>query len=268
VTGTSAGRPGLAGATVIVTRPARQASHFIGILERAGATTVAFPGIEIIPIELAAADLTRLCPDAFDWAIYTSANAVEESLKVWPRQTARRSAAIGRATARLLESRGIAACQPDAGQSQDSEGLLQRTEFRTVRNQRILLLRGQGGREVLHEELTRLGATVEIAELYRRAPARADVGAIADLAMALQAPHKPWVTVTSVAVLDGLLGSVPGEFAGLLRESPLVVPGERVGTAAKERGWRGRLILAASAEDGAMFDAMVRAASASLDEDA
>jgi hypothetical protein len=39
--------------------------------------------------------------------------------------------------------------------------------------------------------------------------------------------------------------------------APLVLPGDRVAAAAHERGWNGPLVVATSAEDEAMVDALV-----------
>jgi uroporphyrinogen-III synthase len=67
------------------------------------------------------------------------------------------------------------------------------------------------------------------------------------------------VITTSTEVLDGLLALVPESSGPRLRDAVLVVPGERVAAAARERGWRGRVVVAASAEDEAMMDALVGA---------
>ena len=77
--------PPLAGLTVVVTRPERQAGRFIELVQRAGARSLALPAIEIDAVQLEDAARIRLAPDAHDWTIYTSANAVEASLAMLPR---------------------------------------------------------------------------------------------------------------------------------------------------------------------------------------
>ena len=58
---------------------------------------------------------------------------------------------------------------------------------------------------------------------------------------------------------EALLDLAPAERCPHLRDALLVVPGERVAAAACEHGWRGRVVVASSAEDAAMADALGRA---------
>jgi len=65
------------------------------------------------------------------------------------------------------------------------------------------------------------------------------------------------VAVTSVEVLDSLLALAPPAVVPRLLDAGLLVPGERVAAAARRLGWRGPLIVARSAEDEAMLEALV-----------
>jgi uroporphyrinogen-III synthase len=67
------------------------------------------------------------------------------------------------------------------------------------------------------------------------------------------------VLVTSVEVLDALLELAPDASCPRLKGMPLLLPGERVAGAARERGWRGPVIVSPSAEDATMVDALVHA---------
>ncbi|MHA3734397.1 uroporphyrinogen-III synthase [Pseudomonas sp. Eth.TT006] len=76
---------------------------------------------------------------------------------------------VGAATAQILLDRGLDAHFPGAGD--DSEALLQLPRLREAVSQpgaQVLILRGEGGRELLAERLRELGASVEYLELYRR----------------------------------------------------------------------------------------------------
>jgi uroporphyrinogen-III synthase len=246
----------LAGLTVVVTRPRRQAGAFIERATLAGAACIAMPAIEVDAVELDAATRARLAPDEYDWVIYTSANAVEAARAALPRPVAARVAAVGRATARALEQQGTAVHGLPQGRS-DSEGLLALPAFAQPAGLRILILRGLGGRELLRGQLQARGATVTIGEIYRRRASQADPGALATLEATLgTSPHDLVVAATSVEVLDGLLGLLPPFLAERLRAQPLLVPGQRVADAARERNWAGPLIVASSAEDPAMLDAL------------
>jgi uroporphyrinogen-III synthase len=248
--------PALEGIIVVVTRPARQAGRFLALLQDAGAAAILLPVIEIEPIELDAPSRARLAPDDFDWTIYTSANAVDGSLQQLPPPSRTRVAAIGHATARALGEQGIRVDAVPQGTS-DSEGLLALAPFADLRGQRVLILKGAGGRTLLREELARRGAEVVLGEVYRRRPAVADPVAL-DALRAASGSTRLVVAVTSSEVLGALLNSAPDDRLPRLRDATLLVPGERVATAAREIGWRGALIVATSAEDGAMLAALAR----------
>ena len=243
----------LAGLTLVVTRPRRQAGPFIERATSAGARCIALPAIEIETLKLSVTDRERLAPDEHDWAIYTSANAVEASLAQLPPPGRCRVAAVGRATARALESHGIVVHALPEGRP-DTEGLLALPVFAALRGRRILIVRGVGGRELLREQLQGRGAVVNVAEVYRRDAAPADPAAVAALASALAVAAKCVViVVTSIEVLDGLLGLLPPDLARQVRDCTLLLPGLRVASAARERQWRGTVVASSSAEDSVML---------------
>nr|WP_215731842.1 uroporphyrinogen-III synthase [Pseudomonas anatoliensis] len=76
---------------------------------------------------------------------------------------------VGAATAQILQERGLDVHCPADGD--DSEALLQLPRLQEAvaqPNSQVLILRGEGGRELLAERLRELGASVEYLELYRR----------------------------------------------------------------------------------------------------
>jgi uroporphyrinogen-III synthase len=246
----------LEGLTVVVTRPARQAGPFVAMLRDAGADAILLPAIEIEPIELDAASRPALVPDNFDWTVYTSANAVAWSLPQLPRPARTRVAAIGRATARALDEQGIRVDAVPQGAS-DSEGLLALGAFADLRGQRILIVKGAGGRTLLRDELARRGAELVLCEVYRRRPAATDPAALEALRSA-GGHARLIVAVTSGEVLGALLEAAPDDRLPTLRDATLLVPGERVAASARSLGWRGPLVVAPSAEDGVMLAALAR----------
>lgn len=248
----------LAGLTVVVTRPDRQAAPLLHLLREAGAATVAFPTLVIERIELDAAARPRCAPDAHDWVIFTSANAVECAFAQLPRPARARVAAVGRATARALDELGVTVDATPADAS-DSEGLLATRELAEVSGRRILILKGAGGRDKLRESLAARGAEVTLGEVYRRRIATPGEDALERLAQACVA-DAPVIAVTSVDVLDALLRLAPGVRFARLKYAALLVPGERVAAAARQRRWSGRIIVAPSAEDTTMVATLVRAA--------
>ena len=97
----------LDGVTIVVTRPAAQASRFLELARAAGAACIPYPTLQIDRIALDDATRAHLHSRAWDWAVFTSANAVESALEQCPAPLAARHAAVGRATARALEQHGV-----------------------------------------------------------------------------------------------------------------------------------------------------------------
>jgi uroporphyrinogen-III synthase len=248
----------LAGVTVLVTRPRAQSARFAALVAEAGGAPLLLPVLEIEPIRLDAASCARLAPDAHDWTIYTSANAVLHSLQQLPRPVRSKIAAIGRATARTLEEQGLVVHAVPTSTS-ESEGLLALEPFTEPAGRRILIVKGAGGRTLLLDELARRGAVVATAEVYRRVRALPDAATLDELAHSV-GHGSLVVAATSAETLDGLLEVAPDSRVPGLRDAWLLVPGARMAAAARDRGWRGPLVVADSAEDATMAAALIDAA--------
>jgi uroporphyrinogen-III synthase len=243
----------LAGITLVVTRPAAQAGPFIQLATAAGAACVAFPTLEIEPVAADAATLSRLRDGDWDWAIFTSTNAVECGWAALAATRVARVAAVGRATARALEARGR---QVDARpESANSEGLLALPGFADMAGRRVLVVKGSGGRDLLRRELVARGAEVLELDVYRRRLARPEAAALQALHGALGA-QGTWVAVTSAEVLEALLQLVTPQAQAALVKSALLVPGERVAATARRLGWRGPVVASPTAEDATMLEAL------------
>jgi uroporphyrinogen-III synthase len=244
----------LDGVTIIVTRPAAQAGRFIELASAAGAACIPCPTLQIDGIALDDATRAQLQSRAWDWAVFTSANAVESALKQCPTPLAARHAAVGRATARTLEQHGVKvdACPASA----NSEGLLELPELATLAGRGVLLIKGSGGRELLRDALHARGADVLELEVYRRSVAAPTAAAAAQLHAALASASLLVVVVTSAEVLQSLLEHVASDDAAQLRCRTLLVPGPRVAAASARLGWTGPVVAAATAEDEAMLAAL------------
>lgn len=246
----------LNGRGILVTRPAHQADALCRLIEAAGGTPLRFPVLEIRPATDPArvrAGLARL--NEYDLAIFVSANAVHFTLaalasRPWPPTVA--IAAVGAATARALEERGLAAAHcPE--REYTSEALLALPALQHMHGRRVLILRGDGGREHLRETLTARGAQVDYLEVYRRA--RPDT----DPAPWLARWHNgeiAAVLITSNESLRSLLAIVGTLGLELLRGTPLVVGNARTRELARELGLDGAVTVAADATDAAMVAAL------------
>lgn len=87
-----------------------------------------------------------------------------------------RIAAIGKGSAKVLAQYGVQNVITPK-QKFDSEALLELPELQAITGKRIVIFRGDGGRELLDDELARRGARYEYAECYRhQKPHDADNG--------------------------------------------------------------------------------------------
>lgn len=245
----------LAGRGVLVTRPAHQAEPLCELLEARGARPIRFPVLAIAPpadVESARARLARLAE--YHRVVFISVNAVEQAAALLGGLPENLPAAVvGRASARALREHGVAAVlQPAAGA--DSEALLALPELRAVAGRRILIVRGEGGRELLADTLRGRGATVEYAEVYRRVCPVVDPTVLPAL---WREQRVDAVTATSNETLGNLYQLAGPAGRDLLRTTALVVASPRAADLAAELGWTAPVRVAASAEDGAMVAALV-----------
>jgi uroporphyrinogen-III synthase len=246
----------LDGVTVVVTRPAAQAGPWLERVRALGGSCIACPTLQIDWLVPDAAMLRQLRAQPWDWAIFTSTNAVAAAAAQLGLPLAARHAAIGQATAEALRRQGITvAAQPAAA---NSEGLLELPQFSGVAGQAILLLKGEGGRQLLHDTLVARGARVLPLAVYRRAALAPTRQALAELAAALASGGRVVVAATSVEVLESLLRGCPADLAPALRRSNLLVPGPRVQAAALAAGWTGPIAAAATAGDDVMLATLLR----------
>ena len=207
------------------------------LIRAAGGEPVLFPVIEILDpedVQPLFALIDRL--DAFDLAIFVSANAVQKALdlvharRVWP--AGLRVATVGRGSERELHRHGFADVIAPRERF-DSEALLDLPALQDVTGKRVVIFRGDGGRELLGDALAARGATVEYAECYRRRRPDADATPL----LALLARHElDALSVTSsegLANLYGMLGEAAWRW---MRETPLFAPHERIAAAARVLG--------------------------------
>lgn len=164
----------LAGKVIAVTRPRGQAETLARLIAAAGGEPLLAPLLEIAPAEdeapLAQA-VERLADCAL--AIFISPNAVDYSLPAilahapWPGGVT--PAAVGQGTARALAAYGVVNCVAPAERF-DSEALLEMPALSAgqVRGRRVVIFRGDGGRELLAETLRARGAEVDAVTCYRR----------------------------------------------------------------------------------------------------
>ncbi len=242
----------LAGRGIVVTRPALQAAPLAEMIRSAGGRPILFPVLEILDT----ADLAPLIDavdrlDSFELAIFISPNAVLRAMnqivarRTWPAEL--RAAAVGKGSVKELKRFGITGVLVPT-RSFDSEGLLALPELQQIDGWRVVIFRGDGGRELLGDTLAGRGASVEYVECYRRARPRADAS---PLLRAWARNEVDAVAVTSSEGLRNLFEMLGKLGQSWLRRTPLLVPHPRIALAARELGCR-NVVETAPGDEGLM----------------
>ena len=237
---------------VLVTRPAAQAEALCECITQAGGIAIRQPALAIEAVHDASSKQRCQSAADYDWFIFISRNAVEHARTCLPVTLPEtlKVAAIGQATASALSGAGIEV-ELTAKGAGTSESLLTEPVLADMTGQRVLILRGEGGRERLAETLRGRGAQVDYADLYRRVRAETTPGALARLLDA----GIDILTIASGETLDNLLAMAAEEQRDIT-SLPLVVMSERLLTLARERGFTDTVIIATEASDKGMVEAI------------
>ena len=240
----------------MVTRPEHQAYRLCRLIEQSGGTAVRFPVLEIVPVnglQLQQNILHHL--DLFDWVVFISVNAVNFALRSSvgnidiPQGV--RMAAVGRATAKALQEAGLRVdLLPEAGFN--SEALLAAPELLHLDGLSVLIVRGQGGRELLADKLRTRGARVEYLEVYKRLKPVMDVEPILKR---LENHDLDVITVTSGEALQNLVSVFDEKMKNRLLSVPLVVISDRIKRLANKIGFK-NIAVSTEPSDTAILDSV------------
>jgi uroporphyrinogen III methyltransferase/synthase len=257
--------PASSSPTVVITRPLEQSHTLAQGVRTLGLTPLVFPLLEIRPVAdsgpLAEA-LTNLSRYAL--VVFVSPNAVSHAMacltqiahqspgEVWPAELP--VAVVGPASALTLAEHGIAPprhrlVQPGGSVEEarfDSEALFARLDMANLSGKEVLIIRGNGGREWLADQLRAGGAHVTIVEAYQRLspqPTSEDWGAVrADLhANVAVRDRQAWVLTSSEAVryLDTLArAALSSEELERLHQVQCFAPHARIVEQARSLGFR------------------------------
>ncbi len=244
----------LTGITVVVTRPTKQAGPLCRLIEAKGGQTIPFPTLEILEPQHAK-ELTSIQKrlDQFDLAIFVSVNAVEGAARLIGAKLPShlKLATVGNSTRKVVEQQWHqpVIC-PDQGAN--SEALLATTELQHIEGHKIVIFRGQGGRELLAQTLSQRGAAVEYAEVYRRAKPNANPSELIS-----HQPSVDLITATSNETLQNLYDMADAEQRDWLLSRQLIVISERTALLAKQLGFRLPAIVARESNDQGLVNAML-----------
>lgn len=240
----------LFGKRVLVARSREQAAEMVEALEEMGAEAVELPTIKIVPPE-SYEDLDRAIrqmsePSAmshqrfsYDWIIFTSANGVDFFFRRL-RELGKdvrilkgiKLAAIGPATTKKLEEVGLLVDYMPS--KYVAEAVVEGFKNLGVASQRILIPRAEVAREILPQELERLGAQVNVVSTYRTVP---DSSMIAELRRLLSEGRINIIAFTSSSTVKNFMKAVEGlNLENLLRSVQIACIGPVTAQTAEECG--------------------------------
>jgi len=197
----------LFGRRIVVTRSREQASDLVDMLEDRGAEVIQAPTIRIAPPEDMDA-LDRACADAgaYDWIVFTSANAVDHFMsRVLGNGDIRdlkgvRLCAIGPSTAQRVSRHGVRVdLIPEESRSEVVIEAL--SAAGAIKGKRFLLPRSDIAREVLADQLRDAGAEVSEVVAYRTLVGGADRDGDQDVYRMLLDRRIDAVTFTSASTV-------------------------------------------------------------------
>ncbi|AYC34786.1 uroporphyrinogen-III synthase [Pseudomonas cavernae] len=224
---------------LLLTRPADECAALAASLAEQGVFSSSLPLLDIQPLaESAEQRATILELDRYCAVIAVSKPAARLGLELldryWPQPPAHQAwFSVGAATAQILEDYGLEVSYPAA--ADDSEALLALPRLQAalaVPAPRVLILRGEGGREFLADCLRGQGVTVDYLPLYRRVlpeyPAQA-------VAQRVDAERLNGLVVSSGQGFEHLRELAAAAWPELAR-LPLFVPSPRVAELARAAG--------------------------------
>ncbi len=205
----------LFGRRMVVTRTREQASELVALLEENGADCLEYPTLHMEPVrDYSILDQALTEIGQYEWLLFTSINAVTwffrhlNELDMDVRSLGGpKIAVVGRATAGKLRDYGL---RVDLiPKTFTGEGLAEALiKSGAGQGSSILLPRAEKAREVLPEMLSKAGARVTVAPVYRNVPPQ---GRKDELRQRLEERSIDLVTFTSSSTVDNFLTMVDAD---------------------------------------------------------
>lgn len=240
-----------------------------GAIGTTGTTGTTTPGMQATP----ATPATLPAPPAPDYALvaFVSPNAIDAAfahIAQWPAGVT--LAVLGEGSRAALAAHGITPANahivsPADSAHSDSEHLLQTLDLAALRGRRVLIVRGESGRELMADGLRAAGALVDVVAAYRR-DVPALTPALAATLQRLLAQQNDWI-ITSSEALRGLMllleelgcqescavpplaaGSGGDSTVAKMKRQHLIVPHARIAETAQQFGFT-RLTLTGSGDE-------------------
>ncbi len=248
------------GVQVVVTRPENHAQNLIHAIEAQGGRAICYPTLVIEPIgSQHQIQQANAMISASDIVIPISRNAIEYTHQLLDQSlfTNRTIAVVGQGSADCFEALFHRPVNIVPASQFDSEGLLATPELQSqqIKGKTITIIRGEGGRAHLAEQLRDRGAKVDYLELYRRViPSGSD-----------RHPDPDWnsgkidaVITTSNAVLEHLFLMTPISQRDALLQTTQIVVSQRARKLAAELGFIYDAVVADNATTDILIDTLIQ----------
>jgi uroporphyrinogen-III synthase len=219
------------------------------MIEKSGGKAYHFPVMQIIALDenqeserFQSSRQTVLSLDQYQHVIVISTNAAKFGLELideyWPQLPIQSHwYAIGRATAIALEKAHILVetnSEKNNSNTMNSEALLNHANLQQLQHEKVLIIRGVGGRNYLKEQLLLRGAKVDYLECYQRKKADRHDGELSQFIRDNAINTLCVNSAESVDYFSDLVGSI--ELAAV-QSLPLIVPSARVAAYAEKKGY-------------------------------
>jgi uroporphyrinogen-III synthase len=237
------------GPAVVITRPRAQAAGLAAAVAAMGRTPVLLPLLEIAPLP-DQSNLKNVLTGLADYALvaFVSPNAIDAAfahIDAWPDGVT--LAVLGEGSRAALAEHGVTdanarIASPGLDAGSDSESLLRALDLASLAGRRVLIVRGESGRELMADGFAAAGAMVTTVAAYRRRVPPMDAVLAATLHGLLATPAD-WI-VTSSEALRGLVALVeqlesgPGSASTVskLQQQHWIVPHARIAETARSLG--------------------------------
>lgn len=238
-------------AKVLITRPAGKADDLLATLDSTDTAYIYQPLITTRPVCISSRDKQLL--QQADGLFFVSVSAVQAlQSQIEPDLIMAPLFAVGETTASALQRWLVKeVIYPD---DQRSEGVLALSQLQQVAGKQIVVIRGNGGRELIKQQLQARGATVKYVQSYQRIPLALDGE---QLLKQWQQQHVRCIMATSNELLELIFRLLPVTAHAWLLHCYWILVSPRSRDTAIQLGIKpGNIILAANANDQALLDAI------------
>jgi uroporphyrinogen-III synthase len=231
---------------IVITRPRAQAEPFAQRVTALGREAIVFPLLEIHPLADPAPLLAALANlKDYAMAAFVSPNAIDAvfaMLRSWPAGVP--LAVMGDGSRNALAHHGVtsanaAIVSPLDPERTDSQTLLEALDIGALRGKRVLIVRGETGRELLADALRGAGIQVDQVAAYRRCAPVLDQARRMQLSVLLNTQND-WIVTSSEALRNLIrMAEQVSDAAGVakMQRQKMIVPHVRIEETARTLGF-------------------------------